>query len=80
MRNLDRIVLALALLLLSSVFSIGSNATARTYEECRALAISRGVPARFTTNKVERKYLLYKSAGATTHPKGLLARWMAGLD
>jgi hypothetical protein len=54
-----------------------SDAAGRSFEECQALALSRGVPAR-GTQKVYHKYLRYKAAGTATNPKGLMARCMAG--
>lgn len=47
------------------------------FEDCQALAISRGVPSRYT-DKVEGRYLRYKAAGKAIHPKGQIARCMSG--
>jgi hypothetical protein len=49
----------------------------RSFEECQALAISHGVPSRYT-RKVESRYLMYKAAGTALHPKGQIARCMSG--
>jgi hypothetical protein len=80
MRDLKPLFLVLGMMLLGSVCVTESQAAKRSFEECQALAVSRGVPVRFTSGKVDRKYQLYKSAGETTHPKGLIARCMTGSD
>jgi len=80
MRNLKPLSLALAMTLLSPGFVTASKATGHSLEECRARAVSNGVGIRYTSNKVEHKYLLYKAAGTAKNPKGLIARCMAGLN
>ncbi len=81
MRNLKRFFLMLSTTVLSLgfVYVIDSSAIARSYEECQALAMSHGVPAR-SSHRVEHRYLRYKAAGTAISPKGLMARCMAGLN
>lgn len=55
-----------------------ANAAGRSYEECQALAVARGVQPRFT-RKVFHNYLRYKAAGTAIRPRGLVARCMAGV-
>ena len=50
----------------------------RSFEECRDLAVSRGVPIRTTGKVFQREYMQRKAAGMKTDPKGLIARCMAG--
>jgi hypothetical protein len=80
MRNLKPPFLVLAMALLSPVFVTGSNATEHSFEECQARAVSTGVGMRYTSDKVQQQYLRYKAAGTAMHPKGQMARCMAGLD
>jgi hypothetical protein len=77
--NLKIVIAALVTSLLLLIVGIAeqSNAAGRSFEECQALAISRGVPAR-GTQKVYHKYLRYKAAGTAINPRGLMARCMAG--
>jgi hypothetical protein len=73
------LMLSLTVLFLGSVFATGAKATGRSFEECQALAVSRGVSVG-RAHKVDRHYLVYRAAGMPTKPKGLTARCMAGLD
>jgi hypothetical protein len=50
----------------------------RTFEECRDLAVSRGVPVRKTGDVYQREYMQRKAAGLKTTPKGLIVRCMNG--
>jgi hypothetical protein len=80
MRDLKPLPLVLAMTLLSPGFVTASKATGHSFEECQTRAVSNGVGIRHTSNKVEQKYLLYKTAGTAKNPKGLIARCLAGLD
>jgi hypothetical protein len=71
------ILLAMTLLAPASVIATQAAANGRSFEECQKLAISRGVPSRYT-DKVFHKYERYKAAGTAINPKGLIARCMAG--
>jgi hypothetical protein len=51
---------------------------ARSYDECRQLAISRGW-ARPGLNASAR-YMRRKAAGLVTHPTGFIGRCMAGIQ
>jgi hypothetical protein len=71
--------LSLLALSLSGLFTTGSEAAERSYEQCRDLAIARGVAPRYATSgKIEGQYLRYKAAGTALHPRGLMARCMSG--
>jgi hypothetical protein len=71
------VMLVMTLLLLAPVAATQSNAAGRSFEECQALAVSRGVMPR-RTEKVFHRYLRYKAAGTALKPKGLVARCMSG--
>ena len=51
-----------------------TKTSGRTFEECHALAVSRGVHPR----KRAERYEMLKGYGEKTEPKGLIARCMAG--
>jgi hypothetical protein len=72
-----RFALVLSILFCGYVYMANTAIAERSFEECQALAISRGVPSRYT-HKVESHYLQYKAAGTALHPKGLIARCMSG--
>lgn len=72
-----RLALALSILFSVGIYAADTAVAERSFEECQALAITRGVPSRYT-NKVESRYLRYKAAGTALHPKGLMARCMSG--
>ena len=71
------LVLTVTVLLSIPAAAAQSKAVGRSFEECQALAITRGVPTRSTT-RVYHRYLRYKAAGTAKNPKGLMARCMAG--
>jgi hypothetical protein len=71
------IMLAVALPLLAPFLATPSNAAGRSFEECQAYAVSLGIPAS-RSGKVNSQYLRYKAAGTAIHPKGVIARCMAG--
>jgi hypothetical protein len=71
-----RFTLVLSILASGGVYTANTAIAERGFEECQALAISRGVPSRYT-HKVESRYLQYKAAGTALHPKGLIARCMS---
>jgi len=54
-------------------FAAKANVT-RTFEECHALAVSRGVHPK----KRPERYQTLKGFGEKTNPQGLMARCMAG--
>jgi hypothetical protein len=72
-----RFALVLSILFSGCVYAADSAVAQRSFEECQAVAVSHGVPSRYT-NKVESRYLRYKAAGTVLHPKGLIARCMSG--
>lgn len=47
-----RFALALSILFLGWVYAADSAIAERSFEECQALAVSHGVPSRYTTKKV----------------------------
>jgi hypothetical protein len=72
-------ILTCAALFALLLFSITSFAgSKRTYQECRDLAVSRGL-ARPSLNASQR-YQRLTAAGSTTHPTGFIARCMAGIQ
>jgi hypothetical protein len=76
-------MIALSLLLLGGSFANDAGAAGRhagrSFEECQALAVSRGVAIR-RTGKVAHRYLRLKASGLARNPQGLMARCMAGTD
>jgi len=72
------IVLSLASLVSMTAPATQSNAAGRSYEECQAFALSRGIKPRYT-RKVFHNYLRYKAAGTALRPRGFVARCMAGV-
>ena len=78
MTNAARFFSATAGLVALLPWQIGpSNAAGRSYQECQALAVERGVPIRHT-HKVFQNYERFKAAGTVVHVRGLIARCMAG--
>jgi hypothetical protein len=69
--------ISLAILMSGYLSTVDCAIAERSFEECQAIAISHGVPARYT-NKVNTRYLRYKAAGTALHPKGQIARCMSG--
>jgi hypothetical protein len=61
-------------LLSTTSFAVGK----KSYEECRDLAVSRGL-ARPSPNAGQR-YQRLTAAGSTAHPTGFIARCMAGIQ
>ncbi len=51
-----------------------TKASARSYEECHALAVSRGI----RPGKRAERYTMLQGYGHKTKPQGLIARCMAG--
>jgi hypothetical protein len=79
MRNSVLVLLGSAVCLLAVATTVGAaQKQARSYDECRQLAISRGW-ARPGLNASAR-YQRRKAAGLTTHPTGFIARCMAGIQ
>jgi hypothetical protein len=74
---MKRVALVLSILFSGCVYTANTATAERSFEECQALAISHGVPSRYT-RKVESRYLMYKAAGTALHPKGQIARCMSG--
>jgi hypothetical protein len=70
-------IFAVSLALCTSAFAEKTKTTAsggRSYEECHALAVSRGVkPGRHAD-----RYGMLKGFDQKTEPQGLIARCMAG--
>jgi hypothetical protein len=58
--------------------SVAGSKHERSFEECRDLAVSRGVPIRKTVEIYQREYMQRKAAGLNTTPKGFIVRCMAG--
>jgi hypothetical protein len=58
--------------------TVAAGGKGRSYDECRQLAVSRGL-ARPSMDSGQR-YERLKTAGAKTHPTGFIARCMAGLQ
>jgi hypothetical protein len=64
-------------LLLAGWMTTAAHAAGRSFEECQARAVALGLRPS-SAGKVESKYLRYKAAGTALHPKGFVARCMAG--
>jgi hypothetical protein len=73
-----RILICAALFALSLFATTGFAGDKKSYQECRDLAVSRGI-ARPGADAGQR-YQRLKAAGATTHPTGFIARCMAGIQ
>jgi hypothetical protein len=72
-------ILTYAALFALPLFSTTSFAGGKkSYEECRDLAVSRGL-ARPSPNAGQR-YQRLTAAGSTAHPTGFIARCMAGIQ
>jgi hypothetical protein len=56
---------------------VAAQKQARSYDECRQLAISRGWKPR---QNASARYLRRKAAGLETHPIGFMARCLAGIQ
>jgi hypothetical protein len=56
---------------------VAAQKQARSYDECRQLAISRGWKPR---QNASARYLRRKAAGLETHPTGFMARCLAGIQ
>jgi len=63
-----------AAVLSDPAFAASSKTVTRTFEECHALAVSRGVHPK----KRPQRYETLKGFGQKTNPEGLIARCMAG--
>jgi hypothetical protein len=69
------VVLTIAAVLSGPAMAAPATSSARSFEECHQLAVSRGVHPR----KRPDRYTALKGAGQkTTNPQGLIARCMAG--
>ena len=73
-----RIVTCAALFALPLFSTTSFAGGKRSYEECRELAVSRGL-ARPSPNAGQR-YQRLTAAGSTAHPTGFIARCMAGIQ
>jgi hypothetical protein len=72
-------VLSYAALFVLALFSTTSFAGGKkSYQECRDLAVSRGL-ARPSPDAGQR-YQRLTAAGSTAHPTGFIARCMAGIQ
>jgi hypothetical protein len=66
--------IAIAVTFSSPVAAVPATTTAHSYEECHALAVSRGV----RPGKRAERYTMLKGFNHKTNPQGLIARCMAG--
>jgi hypothetical protein len=57
-----------------SVAGAATSTSVRSYEECHAIAVSRGV----RPGKRAERYTMLKGFDHKTNPQGLIARCMAG--
>jgi hypothetical protein len=78
MRNPMLVILGSVACFVAATVVVAAQRQGRSYEECRQLAISRG-DARPSINAAAR-YRRRKAAGLTTHPTGVIARCMAGIQ
>jgi hypothetical protein len=72
------ILLSVILLLLTSGIATQAAANGRSFDECRQLAVSRGL-ARPSMDSGQR-YERLKAARLKTKPQGFIARCMAGIQ
>jgi hypothetical protein len=78
MQNPVLVTLGSVACLVATTAIVAAQKQGRSYEECRQLAISRG-DARPGPNAGAR-YRRRKAAGLYTHPTGIIARCMAGVQ
>ena len=78
MKQLLGLGITCAVFIFSNAPLAAENKGGRSFEECRDLAVSRGVSIRATGKVFQREYMQRKAAGTKTDPKGLIARCMAG--
>lgn len=71
------LLVGLSVLPLAAWMTAHAHESGRSFEECQARAVAVGLRPS-SADKVEKKYLLYKAAGTALHPRGLVARCMAG--
>jgi hypothetical protein len=60
---------------LASACSGAADASARSFEQCQSIAVSRGIPIR---KAHPDRYVMLKGFEHKTKPKGFMARCMAG--
>ena len=79
MRNILVVMLVWAICFLAAMTNVvAAQKRARSYDECRQLAISRGW-AKPRINASAR-YQRREAAGLNTHPIGFIGRCMAGIQ
>ena len=71
------LLIGLSALLLAGWMTADAHGPGRGFEECQTRAVALGLRPSSAT-KVEGKYLRYKAAGTALHPRGFVARCMAG--
>jgi hypothetical protein len=73
-----RTLIALGVIIFCALPAGSLSAKGRSYDECRQLAVSRGL-ARPSMNSGQR-YERLQAAGLKTKPQGFIARCMAGIQ
>jgi hypothetical protein len=73
-----RISICATLVALPLFSTTGFAGDKRSYEDCRALAVSRGLLRQYVD--AGQRYQRLKVAGHTAHPTGFIARCMAGIQ
>ena len=66
-----------AALALAGAAAADAKAAGRSFEECQARAVARGINIKHT-GRVAQQYQRYRVAGTATNPRGFMARCMAG--
>ena len=78
MRNPVLVMFGSVVCLVATTVVVAAQKQARSYDECRQVANSRGI-SRPSVNAGAR-YQRLKAAGQKAHPTGFIARCMAGLQ
>jgi hypothetical protein len=73
-----RILICATLVALPLLSTTGLAGDKKNYEDCRALAVSRGLMHQSVD--AGQRYQRLKVAGHTAHPTGFIARCMAGIQ
>ena len=71
------VLIGLAGLALAGLAPADAESAGRSFEECQARAVALGIHIK-RTGRVAQQYERYKAAGTATHPRGFMARCLAG--
>lgn len=71
------LLIGLSVLVLAALAATDAKSAGRSFEECQARAVARGINIKHT-GRVAQQYQRYRVAGTATNPRGFMARCMAG--